>query len=122
MVKTKTQSVRTKRIYEDPKKSDGVRILVDRIWPRGIRKEDAEIDLWLKDLAPTKELRQWFDHDPAKWPEFRKKYRSFLQADKDAQVAIEEIRKRLKTKRVTLLYAAKDEEHNNAVVLAEFLE
>ncbi|HLS27901.1 MAG TPA: DUF488 family protein, partial [Opitutales bacterium] len=87
MVKTKNQSVRTKRIYEDPKKSDGVRILVDRIWPRGIRKEDAELDLWLKDLAPTKELRQWFDHDPAKWPEFRKKYRSFLQADKDAQVA-----------------------------------
>jgi len=122
MVKTKNQSVRTKRIYEDPKKSDGVRILVDRIWPRGIRKEDAELDLWLKDLAPTKELRQWFDHDPAKWPEFRKKYRSFLQADKDAQVALEEIRKRLKTKRVTLLYAAKDEEHNNAVVLAEFLE
>lgn len=110
-----------KRIYEAPAKGDGFRVLVDGIWPRGIKKTEAAIDDWIKAVAPTKELRQWFGHDPEKWPEFRKKYRTYLRETEVAHQALEEIRKHAKNGKVTLLFAAKNEEQNNAVVLAELL-
>jgi len=114
--------VQIKRAYEKAEKSDGVRILVDRIWPRGVKKEAAALDEWLKELAPPTELRKWFGHDPKKWPEFRKRYQNFLKESEEAGEALEKIRERLKSKKVTLVFAAKDEEHNNAVVLAELLQ
>ncbi len=108
--------IRIKRVYEKPDKDDGIRILVDRLWPRGLTKEKAGIDLWLKDIAPSAELRKWFGHDPEKWDEFRKRYRNELEEDQD-QVALlkDQIRKGM----VTLVFGAKDEEHNQAVVLKE---
>ena len=122
MSRTRKQAVRVKRIYDAPSKDDGVRILVDRIWPRGIKKTDAALDEWLKDVAPTSDLRQWFGHDPEKWPEFRKRYGEYLAENESARAAVDTIREHLKEKPVTLLFAAKDAEHNNAVVLAEFVE
>ncbi|MBI5055652.1 MAG: DUF488 domain-containing protein [Nitrospirae bacterium] len=110
--------VRLKRIYDPPSPSDGRRVLVDRLWPRGIKKEDAKIDLWLKDIAPGNELRKWFSHGPAKWPEFRKRYREEL---KDRPALLKLLREELRKGTVTLLFAAKDIEHNNAVVLKEVL-
>jgi|SRR5690606_12776742 len=106
-----------KRAYEAPAKVDGKRILVDRIWPRGIAKEDAEIDLWLKDVAPSTELRRWFAHDPAKWSEFQKKYRAELKGNS----CLSELREQCRQGKVTLVYAAKDELHNNAIVLQQVL-
>ena len=101
--------IRIKRAYEDAARSDGPRILVDRIWPRGVAKEDAELETWLKGLAPSTELRKWFDHDPEKWNEFRQRYLKELQSIvKDH-------------KRITLVFAAKDTEHNNAAALRDFL-
>lgn len=110
--------VQIKRIYDSPEKSDGFRVLVDRIWPRGLTREEADIDLWAKDLAPSTELRHWFGHDPEKWKEFQKRYRHELKPHAD------ELRKLLHEAgpRVTLLFAAKDTEHNNAVVLASALQ
>jgi uncharacterized protein YeaO (DUF488 family) len=108
----------TKRIYEKPKKEDGTRILVDRLWPRGIRKEDVKLDLWIKDVAPSNELRHWFGHDPKKWSEFRKKYFSELKDNRDVQ----KIASNMRTEKITLLYGARDEKHNNAVALKEFIE
>ncbi len=110
--------IKLKRAYEEPKKGDGLRILVDRLWPRGVSKEDLELDSWEKDLAPTSELRRWFGHDPKKWPEFKKRYTAELRANKEALAAL---KKRTKGRTVTLIYGAKDEEHNNAVVLAALL-
>lgn len=107
-----------KRIYEPATKSDGFRVLVDRLWPRGVAKATAHIDLWLKDIAPSTELRQWFNHDPAKWDEFRRRYQTELK-EKAAPLAT--ITEQAKTGPVTLLYAAKDEERNEAVVLKSFL-
>ncbi|MGN6164237.1 MAG: DUF488 domain-containing protein [Flavisolibacter sp.] len=107
-----------KRIYEPPAKEDGTRILIDRLWPRGLTKEKAAIDLWLKDIAPSAALRQWFAHDPGKWQEFQKRYRKELKENKDAVFILKQ---EAKNKTVTLLYAAKDEVHNDAVVLKEFL-
>lgn len=108
-----------KRVYEEPVPSDGARILVDRLWPRGVSKERAKLDLWLKDIAPSTELRQWFGHDPEKWAEFQEKYKIEL-ADNNEPVA--ELKKIVKQNRtVTLLYAAKDEEHNEALVIANLL-
>lgn len=107
-----------KRVYEKPEKKDGKRILVDRVWPRGLTKEKAAIDLWLKDIAPTTELRKWFDHDPLKWKEFQKRYRQELRKNKD-QVSL--LKEQLKKGPVTLLYGAKDEEHNQAIVLKAWL-
>jgi uncharacterized protein YeaO (DUF488 family) len=110
--------INIKRVYEPSAKQDGKRILVDRLWPRGLTKEKAAIDLWLKDIAPTTELRKWFAHEPAKWQEFQKRYRSELKENKEA---VSMLKEEAKNKIVTLLYAAKDELHNDAVVLKEFL-
>ena len=111
--------IRTKRIYDEPKKEDGFRILVDRLWPRGLSKEKARTDLWLKDIAPSDELRKWFSHDPRKWSDFKKKYKKELKNNPELLNKIKRIDK--KEKVVTLLYAAKDEEHNNALALKEIL-
>jgi uncharacterized protein YeaO (DUF488 family) len=111
--------VRVKRVYEKAEKGDGWRVLVDRLWPRGMKKEAAKIDLWMKDVAPSDTLRKSFCHDVKKWPAFQKKYRAEL-AEKKAMIA--ELKKMEKEHgTLTLLFGAKDEEHNQAVVLAEFL-
>jgi uncharacterized protein YeaO (DUF488 family) len=110
--------VKIKRVYEQAEDGDGVRILVDRLWPRGLKKEEARVDLWLKEIAPTTELRQWFAHDPGKWQEFRKRYLREIEA-KEAQV--ERIKQEMKKGPVTLVYGARDSEHNDAVVLQELL-
>jgi uncharacterized protein YeaO (DUF488 family) len=111
-------TVRLKRVYAEPAEADGTRILVDRLWPRGLSKEKARVDLWLKDVAPSTELRKWFAHDPAKWTEFKTRYRTELK-HKQEQI---ELLKQVITKRpVTLLYGAKDQEHNEAIVLEEIL-
>ena len=107
-----------KRVYEEPDKKDGYRILVDRLWPRGLTKEKARVDLWLKDIAPSTKLRKWFDHDPEKWKENEKRYIQELKGNKEpVQILIEQIKK----KDVTLVYGTKDEVHNEArVLLNEF--
>ncbi len=110
-----TAMIRVKRIYEPARKDDGLRILVDRLWPRGLSKEKARIDSWLRDIAPSDRLRQWFAHDPTKWAAFQRKYRKELE---DKKQLIRQIKEREKQSRtVTLLYAAKDDRHNNAVAL-----
>jgi len=111
--------IRTKRIYEPPEKADAFRVLVDRLWPRGISKEKADIALWLKEIAPSDELRKWFAHDPVKWKEFRKKYREELRSKAELLHELRALERDHET--VTLLYAAKDEEHNNAVALKDML-
>ena len=111
-------NLKIKRVYEPSEKSDGIRVLVDRLWPRGLTKAKAGVDIWLKELAPSAELRKWFGHDPDKWTEFKKRYRVEL-AENDEQLA--RLREEIKKGTVTLLYGAKDEEHNDAVVLIEFL-
>jgi uncharacterized protein YeaO (DUF488 family) len=108
-----------KRIYDQVSAGDGRRVLIDRLWPRGIKKDTAVIDEWLKEIAPSDELRKWFSHDPAKWQEFKKRYRGEL---KQKSAEIERLRAEAKKTRVTLLFAAKDREHNNAVVLKEEIE
>jgi uncharacterized protein YeaO (DUF488 family) len=111
--------VRIRRVYDEPAVEDGKRILVDRLWPRGIAKEKARIDEWLKEIAPSDELRKWFGHDPALWDEFRERYRRELEAKAEL---LDQLRGLAKKETVTLLFAAKDEEHNNAVVLKEVLK
>jgi uncharacterized protein YeaO (DUF488 family) len=111
--------IRIKRIYDPPEPDDGRRLLVDRLWPRGVAREAARLDGWLKELAPSDELRKWFGHDPARWDEFRARYRSELQAQTEL---LTELRATAKKGAVTLLYAAKDTKHNNAVVLKELLD
>lgn len=111
--------IRIKRIYEKAAPDDGRRILIDRIWPRGVRKEDAKLDDWIKEIAPSSELRKWFNHEPAKFEAFVKKYEKAL--DEQSQLT-EDLIKKAKKKRLTLLYGAKDEKHNQAVVLKEYLE
>ena len=108
-----------KRAYEPWSKEDGYRLLVDRMWPRGVSREEAHIDMWLKEIAPSAALRKWFGHDPEKWDGFREKYRAELEANAGAAGELGEIVKR--HKKVTLVYAAKDEAHNNAVVLRDWL-
>lgn len=110
--------VQIKRVYEEPKGSDGMRILVDRLWPRGLTKEKARVDLWLKEIAPSNELRKWFAHDPKKWTEFQARYKDELKSDAE-QLAV--LKKEAAKGPVTLLYAAHDEEHNEAVVLEKLL-
>jgi uncharacterized protein YeaO (DUF488 family) len=107
-------NVRIKRVYEPRSEQDGKRVLVDRLWPRGLSKEKAGVDLWLKDIAPTTELRKWFAHDPARWTQFQNRYRAELKENADA-VAI--LKREAEHGPVTLLFGAKDEEHNEAVVL-----
>ncbi|PWB63102.1 MAG: hypothetical protein C3F14_08835 [Deltaproteobacteria bacterium] len=113
--------VRIKRVYEAWDRSDGARILVDRLWPRGIAREAARIEAWRKELAPTGALREWFDHDPRKWEEFQVRYRSELEAAGKME-ELKELAGRAKTETVTLLYAAHDETRNNAVVLKKIIE
>ncbi|MBP6216344.1 MAG: DUF488 domain-containing protein [Luteimonas sp.] len=110
--------VMLKRAYETPAASDGYRVLVDRLWPRGLAKVKARIDLWLKEVAPSTELRQWFGHDPAKWAEFRKRYRAELKGN-PAWAQLESLSHQ---KKLTLVYAARDQVHNEAAVLQELLE
>lgn len=112
-------SVQTKRIYETAQPEDGTRILVDRLWPRGVSKEDADLDRWIKEIAPSDELRHWFDHDPERWDEFTERYQDELAHHQDV---IDELRGLAVEETVTLLYAAKDEDHNNAIVLKDVLE
>lgn len=109
--------IKIKRIYETPLDGDGFRVLVDRLWPRGVSKDKAKIDLWLKDIAPSDQLRKWFAHDPAKWMEFKRRYFKELDKKKDL---IDQISKRDKNN-ITLLYAAKDDKHNNAQALKEYI-
>lgn len=117
-----TRHVQLKRAYEKPAKSDGFRVLVDRLWPRGVSKVDLRLDRWEKAVAPSTELRQWFDHDPAKWVEFRKRYKAELR-HVAAQRAIEETIGAAKTApTITLIYGAKDSQHNEAVVLRDIFE
>jgi len=110
--------VRLKRVYDPADAADGTRVLVDRIWPRGLKKADARIDRWLKELAPSTELRRWFGHDPDRWPEFRRRYRAEL-AERPETLA--ELETAVRAGPVTLLFAAKDRERNNAVALRELL-
>jgi uncharacterized protein YeaO (DUF488 family) len=112
-------SLTIKRVYEPPDASDGVRVLVDRLWPRGLSKDKAKVDRWMKELAPSDALRRWFGHDPAKWADFRKRYQAELRAGSELVKALAAATQR---GRVTLLYAARDEQHNNAVVLADFIK
>jgi len=112
--------LRIKRVYDKPAKEDGWRVLVDRLWPRGMTKEAAKIDLWMKEVAPSDALRKAFCHDVKKWPDFQKKYRAELKQEKELLAQLKKIEKENGT--LTLLYGAKDEEHNQAVVLAEVLE
>ena len=111
--------VKTKRVYDPVSRDDGRRILIDRLWPRGIKKEDAQIDEWMKDIAPSDYLRKWFAHDPAKWLEFKKRYIDELKKKSEL---MERLRAEAKKGTVTLLFAAKDVEHDNAVVLKELIE
>ena len=107
-----------KRIYEPAKRTDGARVLVDRLWPRGISKERAKLDLWLKDIAPSTELRKWFNHDPKKWSEFQKRYKQELRSNPEP---VKQLKALAKKKTTTLLYGARDEEHNEAIVIQKFL-
>ncbi len=111
--------IRLKRAYEEPASDDGLRILVERLWPRGLTRERAGVDHWVKEVAPSTELRRWFNHDPARWGEFQKRYRAELRQNKDA---VEELRQRCRGQTVTLVYAARDEMHNAALVLKNYLE
>jgi uncharacterized protein YeaO (DUF488 family) len=111
--------IRLKRVYEPPSRTDGARILVDRLWPRGLTKERAAVTLWLKDVAPSTELRKWFGHDPARWKQFQARYRKELREKKDA---LELLKRKSNAHTVTLVYAARDEQHNEALVLKRVLE
>jgi uncharacterized protein YeaO (DUF488 family) len=108
-----------KRIYDPPKKEDGFRILLDRLWPRGLSKEKARVDLWLRDIAPSDSLRKWFSHDPKKWKDFKNRYKGELVEKRKMLDQIKEFEKENKV--VTFLYAAKNQRYNNAVVLMEIL-
>jgi len=110
--------VTIKRAYDAPARGDGVRVLIDALWPRGLRKDDAKIDVWLKEIAPSTELRNWFHHDPEKWVEFRRRYRSELSKNADAVAELKNLTQR---GHVTLVYGARDTDHNNAVVLQGLL-
>ena len=111
-------SVRLKRAYEPPAPTDGYRVLIDRLWPRGVARADARLDEWARELAPSTELRRWFGHDPARFEEFRQRYLQELSAQEDK---LRELRERAREKTLTLVYGARDTEHNDAVVLAELL-
>lgn len=108
-----------KRAYEKPTKSDGFRVLVDRLWPRGLNKDKAKIDLWLKEIAPSSELRNWFGHDPKRWNDFKRRYNRELA---DYREELESLVDKARRGRVTLVYGAKDTEHNNAAALREYIE
>jgi len=110
--------IKIKRIYDTPAEDDGFRILVDRLWPRGLTKEKAKVDLWLKEIAPSDQLRKWYAHDPKKWVEFRKRYFNDLHAKREL---VNQIVQKTKEGDVTLLYSSKEEKINNAVALKEYI-
>lgn len=110
--------VRIKRVYEPSSRRDGARILVDRLWPRGVRKENAAIERWMKEIAPSAELRQWFGHDPTRWDEFQRRYRAELRGKSGL---LEELRAIARNRPLTLVYSAQDEQHNQAIVLRDVL-
>ena len=110
-------TIRVRRAYDPPAAGDGCRVLVDRLWPRGLARENARIEHWLRELAPSHELRKWFAHDPARWDEFQRRYRAEL----NGSPALDELKKLAAQGRLTLVYAARDERHNNAVVLRGLL-
>ena len=112
-------NIKIKRVYEQPDKKDGERILVDRLWPRGLTKEKASVDLWLKEIAPSTELRKWFDHDPEKWKNFRGRYETEIRHNDDL---IKVLKQKARKGTITLIYGARDEKHNEALVLKQFLE
>ena len=112
-------SFKTKRAYETPARGDGIRVLVDRLWPRGVSKHDANIDLWRKEIAPSTALRKWFGHDPARWAEFKRRYFKELATQREP---LAELREMAKGKTVTLVFGAKDAEHSQAAALKEYLE
>lgn len=114
-------AMRIKRIYEPPDAGDGVRVLVDRLWPRGVSKEAAKLDLWLKDIAPSPDLRRWFGHDPAKFDEFRARYLRELNGDPEKKAAVAQVLDLAGKGAVTLLYAAKSPTVNHAIILSEYL-
>lgn len=118
MTRLAAKDINLKRAYEVPATGDGTRILVDRLWPRGLRKADAAIDRWIKDIAPSTELRKWFGHDPVRWLEFRQRYADEIQGQPEA---LDELLTCARAGRITLVFAAHDEAHNNAVVLKDVL-
>ncbi len=111
-------AIQLKRAYEKPAKSDGFRVLIDRLWPRGVRKEDLKLDLWLKDLGPSTALRKWFGHDPEKWEEFRKRY--FRELDSHPE-EIRQLRAKMRDGPLTLVFGSKEERFNDATALKEYL-
>lgn len=111
--------IKIKRVYEKSSQEDGKRILVDRLWPRGLTKAKANVDVWLKDIGPSTELRKWFGHEPTRWKEFQRRYCAELKKNVEQVSALKE---QMKTTAVTLVYGAKDKEHNGAIVLKEFLD
>jgi uncharacterized protein YeaO (DUF488 family) len=112
-------SIRLKRVYEKPARADGRRVLVDRIWPRGLKKEEARIDQWLREISPSTRLRKWFGHDPVRWKEFKERYAAELD---DQREQVEQLAQEARKGTLTLLFGAKDSEHNNAVALKEYLQ
>jgi uncharacterized protein YeaO (DUF488 family) len=112
--------IKMKRIYKSAEENDGYRILVDRLWPRGVSKEKAQLDLWMKDIAPSNNLRKWFNHDPNRWNEFQNKYTEELKDKKDLLKQLKDLENDKST--ITLLYGAKNEENNNAIVLSDILK
>jgi len=110
--------VRLKRAYEPPAPDDGMRILIDRLWPRGVKKANAGIDEWIREIAPSTELRKWFGHDPERWPEFRRRYQLEIRTH---PAEFNRLRELAQSRRITLVFAARDEVHNDAVVLRELL-
>lgn len=111
--------IKVKRVYEEPSKNDGKRVLVDRLWPRGLTKEQAKVDEWLRDLAPSAELRKWFEHDPAKWTDFRKRY--WRELDKSPDL-VSRLAEECQGQMVTFVFSSKEEKLNNAVALKEYIE
>jgi uncharacterized protein YeaO (DUF488 family) len=116
--KIRARDIKLKRAYSPPSADDGTRILIDRLWPRGVSKSSAAIDLWLKDIAPSTALRKWFGHDPARWQEFRRRYSAEIR---DHAAPLGELRATARKGRVTLIFAARDELHNDAIVLRDVL-
>ena len=114
-------TIRVKRIYLPAEREDGLRILVDRLWPRGVKKERARVDLWMKDIAPSHTLRTWYGHDPARWMAFRERYLAELQQP-DRQTSVQKLLTLARQQPITLLFAARDEQRNHAVVLKEYLD
>jgi len=118
-MKGKGITIRIKRVYEEPEKSDGRRILVDRLWARGLSQKKAKVDIWVKEIAPSTELRRWYGHDPEKWPEFKRRYAAELEAN---PARVEELVAEVQAGTVTFLYSSKEDRLNNAVALKEYIE